>query len=322
MKTPTIIFLSIGILSIIAAAFYFNMQTLQKTPSAENRTITATFYPFYFFANEIAGDTWTVRSVVPSNVEPHDYEPTAKDIQAILSSDIFIHSGLGFEGWAHELEPRITKAGGAVIAAADPSDAHEFEESHHEEHAQDHEDEHHEEEDEHNHDGVDPHIWLSPHHAEDITHRIAEVLRAADPARAAEYTEREEQLTARLEELHESYETGLSQCAHRTLVTSHAAFGYLAEEYNLTQVSIAGLTPHSEPSPRTLADITTLVESEGITHIFMEELGSPRFVETIARETGATILELSPIEGVQEGEDYFSKMKSNLENLRVALQCN
>jgi zinc transport system substrate-binding protein len=110
------------------------------------------------------------------------------------------------------------------------------------------------------------------------------------------------------------------------IVTSHAAFGYLAERFGLQQESISGLSPEAEPTPDRLAELKALVERDGVTTIFTEELVSPKVAETVAQETGATTAILNPLESltpdeVSAGDDYASVMQQNLRELRTALGC-
>ncbi len=135
-----------------------------------------------------------------------------------------------------------------------------------------------------------------------------------------------ESYVTELVDLDEEYRAGLSDCQRTTIVTSHEAFGYLADAYGLTQVAISGLSPEAEPDPRRLAELRDLVEREGITTIFSEELVSPKVAETLADEAGVTVAVLNPIESltdaqVEAGEDYVSIMRRNLETLREALGC-
>jgi zinc transport system substrate-binding protein len=129
-----------------------------------------------------------------------------------------------------------------------------------------------------------------------------------------------------LQALDRDYRTGLRHCARREIVTSHAAFGYLAERYRLRQVAITGLAPESEPSPQQLANVVEIVRKTHATTVFFERLVSPRLAETVARETGAKTAVLDPIEGLtpdeqQHGVDYLTLMRQNLVNLRAALGC-
>ena len=126
-----------------------------------------------------------------------------------------------------------------------------------------------------------------------------------------------------LEALDAEYRTGLAECARREIVVSHAAFGYLAERYDLTQLTVSGLSPEDEPTPQRLAEAVTLAEQHGATTIFFETLASDRVATVIAEATGATTAVLDPIEGLapDSTEDYVSLMRANLAALRAALDC-
>ena len=163
----------------------------------------------------------------------------------------------------------------------------------------------------------DPHVWLDPIRYAAIAERIGDEL---DRRPAAE------RFAARLRALDGEFRRGLSRCDRRQIVTSHAAFGYLARRYDLEQVAITGLAPEAEPTPRDLENVVHEVRAVGATTVFFETLISPRLAETVAREVGAQTAVLDPIEGLTEkeasaGEDYFSVMRENLAALRKALGC-
>ena len=165
--------------------------------------------------------------------------------------------------------------------------------------------------------GSDPHIWLDPVRFAQVVERIA---RATGRAGSAQRVVRE------VKGLDAEYRRGLANCKSRMLVTTHSAFGRLAGRYGLTQISLAGRTPESEPSPRELERLIAEVRASGATTVFAEPLVSSRVAETVAREAGAGVAALDPIEGLSQerldaGEDYVSVMRSNLVALRQALGC-
>jgi zinc transport system substrate-binding protein len=150
-----------------------------------------------------------------------------------------------------------------------------------------------------------------------VVERVGAVLH--EPARART-------LIADLHGLDRAYRAGLSHCARKEIVTSHAAFGYLAQRYGLVQVPITGLAPESEPTPRQLANVVRLVRRTHATTVFFETLVSPRLAQTVAREVGARTAVLDPIEGLtpaeqSRGENYLSLMRRNLAAIRLALAC-
>ena len=138
------------------------------------------------------------------------------------------------------------------------------------------------------------------------------------------YAENAGALETELERLDAEFEAGLAACESTDLVTSHNAFGYLADRYGLEQVAITGLTPDDEPSPSDLAAVTDFVAENRVRTIYFETLVSPDIAETIAEETGARTAVLDPIEGLDdasEGEDYLEIMRANLANLRTGQPC-
>jgi zinc transport system substrate-binding protein len=161
--------------------------------------------------------------------------------------------------------------------------------------------------------------------AEQVT-LIGEALAEADPAGAAAYRSRSSQYAGRLKQLHEEFSKGLTNCGTRDLVVAHDAFSYLAKRYSLNIIAVTGVFSGEEPSPKRIAEVARLAREKSIRYIFFEPLASPKIAETIARETGAEVLELNPLESLTKeeeaaGKDYISVMRANLANMRKALKC-
>jgi len=156
-----------------------------------------------------------------------------------------------------------------------------------------------------------------------VADAVAERLETVDPSHATGYRERAAALRRDLTALDGEYQTGLKDCARKEMVVSHEAFGYLADRYHLTQVSITGLTPEEDPGPQRMAEVAQLAKSHGVTTIFFETLVSPAVAEALAKEVGARAEVLDPIEGLADGAtgDYLTVMRENLGRLRTALGC-
>lgn len=302
---------AIGIVFFVLLGFILSARRANHDGVApENRspriTVVTSFYPLYFFASEIAGENADVLNITPAGVEPHDYEPTARDIAAIEGSAMLVVNGAGFEPWGKRVKENLDPARTLVVEVADALSTQTIIQS-----------------------GttvVDPHFWLHPLIAQTIVEQIAKGFMIIDPRNRTVYADNAKVLNGRLAELDATYRTVLSQCSSRDIVTAHAAFGYLAAAYGLRQVSIAGVSPDAEPSSRQLAQLVQFVKTRGIRVIFFETLESPKLSETLAKEVGATTLVLNPLEGLTEqerkqGKDYISEMLTNLENLKLALQC-
>ena len=279
-------------------------------------TVSTSFYPIQYLAQAIGGEHVAVTSVTPTNVEPHDFELSPKDVTALSASSLVLY----VSGFQPSLDDALAQVSGpAVVDLAGSVDLvhHDGVEEEHEEGAT-------EAAHDHDHDpaaALDPHFWLDPVRMQAAAKAVEAALAQADPAHADDYAANLNTLNATLADLNTSYSTGLGHCERTTFVTSHAAFGYLADRYGLTQASISGVDPESEPSPAELAEVKKIVESTGTTTIFTEELVSPETAQAVAAETGAQTRVLSPIESAPEDGDYAGTMRTNLEELRPALSC-
>ena len=248
--------------------------------------MVAGFYPLAFAAEEIGGRDVDVTNLTPAGSEPHDIELSVRDVEHVLDADLVLYLGDGFQ-------PALEEAAGETHGkAVDLLDGLDVEDD-------------------------DPHVWLDPVRYARMVETIGRALGKEAAGRA---------LAARVRALDAEYRSGLASCARRELVTSHAAFGYLAERYGLEQIAVTGLSPEAEASPRDLERVADLVRERGVTTVFVEPLVSPDLGETIARETGATTAVLDPLEGLTEdeladGDDYFSVMRANLAAIREALGC-
>ena len=277
-------------------------------------TVSTSFYPIQYLAQAIGGEHVAVTSVTPTNVEPHDFELSPKDVTALSASSLVLY----VSGFQPSLDDALAQVSGpAVVDLAGSVDLvhHDGVEEEHEEGAT---------EAAHDHGAaaaLDPHFWLDPVRMQAAAKAVEAALAQADPAHADDYAANLDTLNATLTDLNTSYSTGLGHCERTTFVTSHAAFGYLADRYSLTQASISGVDPESEPSPAELAEVKKVVESTGTTTIFTEELVSPETAQAVAAETGAQTRVLSPIESAPESGDYAGVMRTNLEELRTALSC-
>ena len=277
-------------------------------------TVSTSFYPIQYLAQAIGGEHVAVTSVTPTNVEPHDFELSPKDVTALSASSLVLY----VSGFQPSLDDALAQVSGpAVVDLAGSVDLvhHDGVEEEHEEGAT---------EAAHDHGAaaaLDPHFWLDPVRMQAAAKAVEAALAQADPAHADDYAANLDTLNATLADLNTSYSTGLGHCERTTFVTSHAAFGYLADRYGLTQASISGVDPESEPSPAELAEVKKVVESTGTTTIFTEELVSPETAQAVAAETGAQTRVLSPIESAPEDGDYAGTMRTNLEELRTALSC-
>lgn len=307
----------IVILTVVIAGFLLLSRQRQQT--TDKLSVTATYYPVYEFSKQVGGDKVTVQNITPAGTEPHDFEPSPRQLVAAQRSEVFVYNGAGLEPWVENFLENDYKNTVIKVSEGIPllhGDSHEHE--HKEEEA--HEEHHHGEM------SSDPHFWLDPIHAERIIDTIAKGFSEAQPQDKAYFQDRANQYKAKLEALHNRYVQDLSSCQSRSIVTSHGAFNYLAKRYDLDITPIAGVSPDEEPSAAKLAEVVTIARQKDIQYIFFESLVSPRLADTIARETGAKTAVFDPIEGISnddqsKGANYLSVQRKNLQNLRTALNC-
>jgi zinc transport system substrate-binding protein len=173
---------------------------------------------------------------------------------------------------------------------------------------------------------MDPHVWLDLDNAAKQSDRIRTSIVELMPENQEAIQANADRLIRGLAELDTQYREGVQDCRMDTFVTSHSAFAHLADRYELIQIPITGLSPESEPSPRTLADLIAQIKSSGVGYVLAEPATSRRLSETVAAEIGAEILTLHPLESltpdeIADGSDFMSVMHDNLQTLKIALEC-
>ncbi|CAN5355975.1 metal ABC transporter substrate-binding protein [soil metagenome] len=283
------------VLTIVFFIFALNSNKTSET-SSDKIQITTSFYPLYFFASTITADKANVVNITPAGAEPHDYEPTTDDILKINNSKLLILNGQ-VEPWANKIRSEISNKNTIILEVGDGLLSQN-----------------------------DPHIWLSPVIAKQIVQKISDQIISIDPSNEVLYKENTNKLEDDLDKLNLDYKIGLGNCTKTDIVTSHAAFSYLASAYGFKQIAIAGLSPDAEPSLKDLTTVSSFAKQNNIKYIFFESLVSPKLAQTIANEVGAKTLVLNPLEGltnndIKSGMTYLTVMEENLQNLRIALDC-
>ncbi|MFI0939263.1 metal ABC transporter substrate-binding protein [Streptomyces sp. NPDC021020] len=279
--------------------------------------VTASFYPLEFLAERIGGSYVQVTDLTKPGVEPHDLELAPKQIAALSKADVIISlhglqpavdDAVAQSGVEHTvdaaklttLEDHGTEVDGRHHTTGDNGSGGESEEDA----------------------GSDPHIWLDPVRYAEVAKGVGKALQAADPAHAAAYGKNTDTLVAQLGALDTAFRDGLKNRSTDTFVTTHAAFGYLAERYGLVEEAINGIDPESEPSAARMKALHDLAGRDHVTTIFFETLVSDRTAKTVAGDLHLRTDVLDPIEGItgkSRGKDYFAVQRSNLAALQQAL---
>jgi zinc transport system substrate-binding protein len=261
--------------------------------------VVAGFYPLEYVAQEVGGELVTVTRLAAPGVEPHDLELTPGGVAAVSEAGLVVYLP-GFqpavdEAVAAQAPDRaldVSQAARLTVPAPDGA--------------------------------TDPHFWLDPTRLADVARAVADRLAGDDPEHAGTYRANADRLASELADLDAELAAGLATCRSRLLVVSHAAFGYLADRYDLSQHGIRGLSPDDEPSARALAELADLVRDQAVRTVYFEPLVSSDVAETVAAEAGVRTDVLDPVEGLSEASqarDYPGIMRANLANLRLGQPC-
>ena len=282
------------------------------SPSPGVLQIVTAAYPFQFIAERVAGAHAVVSNLTKPGAEPHDLELTPRQVASIARADLVVYQR-GFqpvvdESVAQSENPHVLDAATVV-----PLKVHGDQDGSHDGHGHQTADR-----------GPDPHMWLNPVHVAAIADAVADRLAALDTTGAADYRANARRLDRQLTDLDVRFRAGLASCQRTEFITTHNAFGYLAERYRLTQISISGLSPDAETSPARIAEVHQQALAHGVTTIFFETLVSPAVAEAVAGDLGLVTDVLDPLEGItaeSRGTDYLTVMAANLAALRKANSC-
>ncbi|PKG23206.1 metal ABC transporter substrate-binding protein [Niallia nealsonii] len=298
------------VICLLAIVFITGCSNKQTDSTDKNKIdIVTTFYPMYDFTKNIAGDKANITLLIPSTIEPHDWEPTPKNVGDIQKADLFVYNSTDMETWVPTIKE---SSSGSNVEFIEASKGITLLENHEEE-----------EEHEHSHD-VDPHVWLSPVLAIKEVENITAALVKVDPDNKAYYKKNSDAYIKKLQNLDQKFKVELKNKDTSEFITQHTAFSYLANEYNLVQVPIAGLSPDQEPSAAKLAELKAFAKEHKVNVIYFEELASAKVANTLAEELGAKTEVLNTLEGLSKkdqeaGKDYISIMEENLNQLKKSL---
>ena len=261
----------------------------------EQNVLYTTCYASYDLTKRIVKDHFSVINLTPAGSEPHDFEPTAKTMGDIHRSKGLLLNGLGLEHWADSI-PNDLKEKTFVVSKDIKTLSIE--------------------------ERVDPHIWLSIPNAIKEMENIKDYLSLIDSENKEDYQTNFETEKEKFLRLDATFRKDFETLDNKYLVVSHAAFGYLCNEYKLEQIYVSGLSLEEEPTAKDLERIIEKVQEYDINTIFYEEFVSPEISLKIAEETGCKTEVLNPLESLSEEElkskDYLSLMMENHDKIMEA----
>lgn len=283
------------------------------SPSANNPPssvgglkVLATFLPVYDDAVEVLGNRGNVTLLVPFSVDVHEFQPTPSSILLVGQADVLVYNGAGLEPWIQQM---VQAAGNSKLVLIDSSVGlpliqvpGEYQRGNR---------------------TIDPHVWNDPVLAQMQVKNILRGLTKADPGDEQYFTANANALIAKLQFMDQELRTGTANVATRTFVSFHEAFGYLAKEYNLVQVPLAGPF-EEEPTPSDISNAVAAINQNHLCVCFAETLENPAPINAVAAQTHAHVWILDPIEGLSKSEanagvTYLVKMQQNIYTLLQAL---
>lgn len=277
--------------------------------------VSVAFYPLEYAATKAGGDKVNVTNLTLPGQEPHDLELTPQQITSLEEADLVVY----LKGFQPAVDKAVEQSGAKnKLDLSQVIQLHPATEDH------DHDSDAGETED-HDHGTTDPHFWLDPTLEAKAVDAIANELSKINADNKSTYETNAKNVTNDLTALDEEYKSGLKNCQVKTIITTHAAFGYLTERYGLEQIGISGLSPNEQPSPARIAKVQEEAKEHGVTTIFFETLTSDEVAKAIAGDLTLKTAVLDPIEGItteSAGQDYPSVMKANLDAIKQANGCS
>ena len=297
-----LLLVSILLLLIVGTVLAYSTTFSSNPIKSEKIKVVATFYPLAYLAEKIGGERVSVYTLIPYNVEVHNWQPSPSDIMTIENSDIIILNGAGLDWWFEsEILPLINISGKIIVNTTEglPLILHNNQ--------------------------YDPHTWLSPYMAKLQAEKILSALIKKDPLGEKYYKERFKEIESKLNEIDEKYLIELKNKKRDIIIVSHEAFGYLAERYGFKQIGIIGISAEEEPNPRLILEIIELMKKYNLTTLYFDPIYSDKYVKMIKNELenklgiNVNILKIYLCLGPIDNKDYFEQLEENLESLKKGL---
>ncbi len=268
------------------------------SPPEKKLTVVASFYPLAFLAQEIGGDTVSVKNLA-GNTEVHEYQPSPQERVLLQKTDIILFQGASLESWTHNIIPELQKKGIKTISVLNeiPSLSEIQKDA-----------------------SFNPHTWLDPIYEKETIAIILKAFQERDPQNAEYYQKNALILQEKFSQIDNEYKRVLQNCQKKSVVVSHNAFEYVAKRYKFQTYSLSGLSPEDEPSAENLAYLKKEIQKQGITYILAEQNTVQRFSQTLAKETGVQMLSINTLE--TDTEEFFTAVQKNLNSFSLALACS
>jgi zinc/manganese transport system substrate-binding protein len=301
-------FLALGAMISIALSPGFGRAAPGK--SAHKKTIVATYSVLGSIVKDLVGNACRVRVMIPNGLDPHEWEPSAKDVAAMMKADMIVQNGLDLEGGMQNSLAQAKNGGVKFFTAADHIKVRKVGPG----------------------EGLptgdpdqalgaaDPHLWMDPVDMKLVVAALADQIRAE---LGVDLSVRAANLEKRLDQLNKDIEMSCAGIpfSHRKLVTGHESMGYFAQRYGFKLVGalIPSLSTQAEVSAADLARLKKQIRDNHVKAIFTE-LGTPSaVVHAISEETGVNVVALTTHSLPADGS-YFTFLHDVARTITDALK--
>lgn len=296
------------LLLAVSVIFSLMLTACQPDPAQQadpaKLQVAVSFNAMKEFVQAVGQDKVQVTTLIPDGTEPHEFQPTPREIKALHHAKVLVCNGMGMEPWQDDAVKAADNKSLVVVDAADGvTPIHLTDPAEKREHGED-----------------DPHTWLSLVNAQIEVQNIADALAKADPDNARFYQDNAKAYKAQLQQLLAEYQAKFQQAGRKDFVTSHAAFAYLCRDFGLDQKSVEDVFASGEPTSRSLATLIDYSKANQVKTIFVEEAVSTKTADTLANEVGAKTQVIHTMESSEGDKTYLDRMKENLAEIYASLQ--
>ena len=279
-----------------------SLATASDSVVADLPVIAVTYSVIGDIVSQLVGDNASVNVVIPDGQDPHDFQPSAKDVESINNAALVVSNGLEFEEGLEEVLENIADSGGNIFMIGEHITVRKIEDG--DEHGDEHSNKH---------AGGDPHLWLSP---VTMLEMLPALKSALSEAIGADLSESSASLTAKLQDLDKEVESIIGSLGECNLVSGHDEMGYFADRYGceVIGVIIPSFTTTSEATAGELAELKKQVEQNNVPAIFTGLGVSPDTATQLAKELGIKAVTLSThyLDGAANYQEFILKLTNQI----------
>ncbi|WP_228409437.1 metal ABC transporter solute-binding protein, Zn/Mn family [Radiobacillus deserti] len=301
------------LVTILSLCVLISCSTAEEEKLDETYHIYTTVYPLQYFVERLGGNDVKVSTIYPPGADSHTYEPTTKTMTELAKADAFFYFGKVLEPFAESVAHALDDQHVRFIELGSHEEL--FKQSLERDHSE-HLD------DGHAHGDHDPHIWLDPLRALTLASILKEELILVIPERKQEIEDNFNILKSELIELDEQYRTTLKNKKDKTILVSHAGYGYWEERYGIKQLAVNGVNNSAEPSQADLIHLIEEAHEHHLSYMVFEQNISDSISLKIQSEMGIHAAHIHNLavrteSDIEKKEDYFSLMRQNLKVLNL-----